>query len=159
MLILLIAITAIICANTLWDFLMLFIDWRRKNMSNKYVTLDEFINGRGDFVKQIVYKIEGDFNGDIKGENVTVILMGDGDINGDISSKDGDVVLIKGNINGDVKANKILCPTNKEKPSCRTCKFYISEGVITGQIYCEKNGLLNDAVSCNKWEKEFGYDH
>jgi hypothetical protein len=60
---------------------------------------------------QIVYKVDGDFNGDIKGDNVTVILMGNGDFNGNIESQDGNVVLIKGNINGDVKANKIVCPT------------------------------------------------
>lgn len=131
MLFLLITIIAIICANTFWDFLMLFIDWRRKNMSNKYVTLDEFINGRGDFVKQIVYKIEGDFNGDIKGENVTVILMGDGDINGDISSKNGDVVLIKGDINGDVKANKILCPTD---PSVKSAKHNPAKDVKSPKL-------------------------
>lgn len=64
--------------------------------------------------KQIVYKIDGNFNGNIKGDNVTVILMGDGSINGDIDSEDGEVVLIKGDINGDVKANKIICP---DKPS------------------------------------------
>ncbi len=34
----------------LWDFLMLFINWRRKNMSNTYVTLDEFMNEQGDYV-------------------------------------------------------------------------------------------------------------
>ena len=62
--------------------------------------------------KQTVYKVEGDFNGDIKGDNVTVILMGNGNFNGDINSKDGEVVLIKGSINGDVKANKVLCPTD-----------------------------------------------
>ena len=64
--------------------------------------------------KQIVYKIDGDFNGNIKGDNVTVIIMGDGSINGDIESENGEVVLIKGDINGDVKANKIICP---DKPS------------------------------------------
>ena len=64
--------------------------------------------------KQIVYKIDGNFNGNIKGNNVTVILMGDGSINGNIDSEDGEVVLIKGDINGDVKANKIICP---DKPS------------------------------------------
>lgn len=64
--------------------------------------------------KQIVYKIDGDFNGNIKGDNVTIILMGDGSINGDIKSENGEVVLIKGDINGDVKANKIICP---DKPS------------------------------------------
>lgn len=93
-----------------------------KKMTQKTVTFDEFLNERGDFVKQVVYKIDGDFKGDIKGENVTVILMGDGDINGDISSKNGDVVLIKGNINGDVKANKILCPT---KPTTEDKAQYI----------------------------------
>lgn len=124
-----------------------------KKMTQKTVTLDEFLNERGDFVKQVVYKIDGDYVGDIKGENVIVILMGNGDFKGDINSKDGTVFLNKGNVIGDIKADKVLCPTNKEKPSCRTCKFYISEGVITGQIYCEKNGLLNDAMSCNKWKE------
>lgn len=60
--------------------------------------------------KQIIYKIDGDFNGNIKGDNVTVILMGDGNINGNINSKKGNIVLINGNVNGDVKANKIICP-------------------------------------------------
>ncbi len=65
--------------------------------------------------KQIVYKIEkGDLVGDIKGDNIIVILM-NGDINGDISSKEGDVVLIKGDINGDVKANKVICPRDKSE--------------------------------------------
>ena len=105
---------------------------------------------------QIVYKVDGDFNGDIKGDNVTVILMGNGNFNGDISSKDGEVVLIKGSINGDVKANKIVCPTeptNKVKPNCRMCKCYMAEGVITGQIYCYKHGLLNDPVPCSNFVK------
>ena len=86
-------------------------------MSDKYVTLDEFMNERSDFVKQIVYKVDGDFNGNISGENITVIIMGDGDINGDISCNNGEVVVIKGDIKGDVKANKVMCPsqpTNKE---------------------------------------------
>ena len=63
--------------------------------------------------KQIVYKIEkGDLVGDIKGDNIIVILM-NGDINGDVNSKEGDVVLIKGDINGNVKANKVICPQQK----------------------------------------------
>lgn len=61
---------------------------------------------------QIVYKIDGDFTGDIKGDNIIVILM-NGDVNGDINSKEGDVVLIKGDINGDVIANKVICPQQK----------------------------------------------
>lgn len=65
--------------------------------------------------KQIVYKIEeGDLVGNIKGDNITVILM-NGDVNGDISSKEGDVVLIKGDINGDVIANKVICQQNKSE--------------------------------------------
>lgn len=66
-------------------------------------------------MEQIVYKIEkGDLVGDIKGDNIIVILM-NGDVNGDISSKEGDVVLIKGDINGDVKANKVICPQQKSE--------------------------------------------
>lgn len=65
--------------------------------------------------KQIVYKIEkGDLIGDIKGNNIIVILM-NGDINGDVNSKEGDVVLIKGDINGDVEANKVICPRDKSE--------------------------------------------
>ena len=71
--------------------------------------------------KQTVYKVDGDFNGDIKGDNVTVILMGNGNFNGDINSKDGEVVVIKGDINGDVKANKVLCPTNPKQVKCSDC--------------------------------------
>lgn len=63
--------------------------------------------------KQTVYKIEkGDLVGDIKGDNIIVILM-NGDVNGDINSKEGDVVLIKGDINGDVIANKVICLQQK----------------------------------------------
>jgi len=65
--------------------------------------------------KQTVYKIEkGDLVGDIKGDNITVILM-KGDINGDVNSKEGDVVLIKGDINGDVIANKVICQQPKSE--------------------------------------------
>lgn len=92
-------------------------------MSKTYVTLDEFMNERGDFVKQVVYKVDGDFNGNITGDNVTVIIMGDGNINGNISSKDGEVVLIKGDINGDVEADKIVCPKEPVK-SCNYCEYF-----------------------------------
>lgn len=85
-------------------------------------------SGMSNMNKQIVYKVDGDFVGDIKGDNVTVILMGDGDFVGDIDSKDGEVVLIKGNINGNVKANKIVCPTKpteqKHKATCESCRHY-----------------------------------
>ena len=151
------ALFAVISANALWQVLLTFWNWitneREKYMSDKYVTLDEFLNERGDFVKQVVYKIDGDYVGDIKGENVTVILMGNGDFKGDINSKNGTVFLNKGNIIGDIKADKVLCPTNKVKPNCRMCKSYMAEGVITGQIYCYKHGLLNDPIPCSNFVK------
>lgn len=82
-----------------------------KHYISEYIKYDDGVGIKGTMNNQIVYKVNGDFNGDIKGDNVTVILMGDGNFNGDISSKDGEVVLIKGNINGDVKADKVVCPT------------------------------------------------
>lgn len=100
-------------------------------MSNKYVTLDEFLNERGDFVKQVVYKIDGDYIGDIKGENVTVILMGNGDFKGDINSKDGTVFLNKGNIIGNIKADKVLCPTKPEETSEKKKGTYRGKSGIT----------------------------
>lgn len=124
-----------------------------KKMAQNTVTLDEFLNGRGDFVKQVVYKIDGDYIGDIKGENVTVILMGDGNFKGDINSKNGTVFLNKGNVIGDIKADKVLCPTNKVKPNCRMCKSYMCEGARTGQIYCYKHGLLTDSIPCFNFVK------
>ena len=81
-----------------------------KHYISEYIRYDDGVSIKGTMNNQIVYKVDGDFNGDIKGGNVTVILMGDGNFNGNIKSKDGNVVLIKGNINGDVKANKVVCP-------------------------------------------------
>lgn len=91
---------------------------------------------------QIVYKVDGDFNGDIKGDNVTVILMGNGDFNGDISSKDGEVVVIKGNINGDVKANKVLCPTEPKTGS--------------NSSDCFKCAWLDENGTCKSWDVNEG---
>ena len=88
--------------------------FRDLNRNLNSIQIPTPININESSTKQIVYKIDGDLNGNIKGNNVTVILMGDGNINGNIKSKDGNVVLIKGDINGDVKANKIICP---DKPS------------------------------------------
>lgn len=102
---------------------------------------------------QIVYKVDGDFNGDIKGDNVTVILMGNGNFKGDINSKNGTVFLNKGNVIGDIKADKVLCPTNKVKPNCRMCKSYIAEGARTGQIFCYQHGLLKNPVPCFNFVK------
>ena len=89
--------------------------------------------------KQIVYKIDGDFNGDIKGKNITIILMGNGNINGDISVKDGEVVLISGDINGDVKANKVITPQNQSahKASCESCKS-ASSHFGNNTCYCNR---------------------
>lgn len=110
-------ITAFV-ANLIWDIIDYdYINNTKKNnrkerdMSDKYITLDEFMNERGEWVKQVVYKVDGDFNGDIEGENVTVILMDNGNINGNIKAKNGEVFVHQGNINGNVKADKVLCPT------------------------------------------------
>ena len=92
--------------------------------------------------KQTVYKVEGDFNGDIKGDNVTVILMGNGDFNGNISSKDGEVVVIKGDINGDVKANKVLCPTEPKTDS--------------NSSECFKCAWLDKNGTCKSWDVNEG---
>lgn len=84
------------------------------------VTLDEFLNRDGDHINQVVYKVDGNFNGNITGDNVTVILMGDGNINGNINARDGEIVLIRGDINGNVKANKVICPTKSEENAKKT---------------------------------------
>ena len=63
---------------------------------------------------QIVYKVLGNVNGDILGDNTTVLLMGDGSVNGDIKLNHGEVVLIKGNVNGDVNAETLVCPERPE---------------------------------------------
>ena len=143
-----VAIIAIVTSNLLFDFL-------EKNMSTS-VTLDEFLNNDRDIVRQVVYKIDGDYVGDIKGENVTVILMGSGDFKGDINSKDGTVFLNKGNVIGDIKANKVLCPTNKPSdkstdatPTCHSCKYYSSYG-FAYHYYCKhlKDNFCNPYNTC-----------
>ena len=103
---------------------------------------------------QIVYKVDGDFNGDIKGDNVTVILMGDGDINGNIESKDGNVVLIKGNINGNVKANKVVCPTESAtKAKCSDCVF------AKNKHYISASGIFSEGYyDCSKFNKTVNED-
>ena len=92
------------------------------------VTLSEFLNRDRNHINQVVYKVDGNFNGNITGDNVTVILMGDGNINGNINARDGEVVLIMGDINGSVKANKVVCPTKpteqKHKVTCKSCRHY-----------------------------------
>ena len=98
-----IILSTILIANSI----TCFIEWSINKI--------KILNKDKKQMEQIVYKIEkGDLVGDIKGDNIIVILM-NGDVNGDISSKEGDVVLIKGDINGDVKANKVICQQPKSE--------------------------------------------
>ena len=111
---------------------------------------------------QIVYKVFGNVNGDISGDNITVLLMGDGNVNGDIKLDHGEVVLIKGNIDGDVKAETLVCPERPEveeiqsfrlatqnisspqvvhyesPASCESCQFYHPTDDDHYKMYCEK---------------------
>ena len=152
------ALFAVISANALWELLSILVSGifgeKERDMSDKYVTLDEFMNERGEWVKQVVYKVDGDFNGDISGENVTVILMGDGNINGDIKAKNGEVVLFKGNINGDVKADKILCPNEPKKETCEMCKYYTYYN--EKYFWCTHGGMshlcIEDGTVCKYYE-------
>lgn len=128
-----------------------------KKMTQKTVTLDEFLNERSDFVKQVVYKVDGDFNGNITGDNVTVILMGDGDINGDINARDGEVVLIRGDINGNVKADKVICPSlsnthTQVDAKCSECEFSVKR-----QIFISIHGI-SECYECNKFNESFDDD-
>lgn len=104
---------------------------------SEYMRHDGGVGVVGTMNNQIVYKVDGDFNGNIKGDNVTVILMGDGNINGNIESNDGNVVLIKGNINGNVKANKVLCPTEPKTGS--------------NSSDCFKCAWLDENGTCKSW--------
>lgn len=100
--------------------------------------------------KQIVYKIDGNFNGNIKGDNVTVIIMGDGNINGNIESENGEVVLIKGDINGDVKADKVVCPTPPIKKTCELCRYYVNGGV--NHYWCTQGDIIRRCIKCEHYE-------
>lgn len=112
-------------------FKILTMESKEKEMAT-YVTLDEFYNEDCKAVKQVVYKVDGNFNGNINGDNVTVVLMGDGDFNGNIESNDGNVVLINGNVNGDIKANKVLMPNKKR------------------DIYTGRRGIVVRCPMCNE---------
>lgn len=166
------ALLTIIFANALWQVLLIFWNWityeRKKDMSDKYVTLDKFMNERGEWAKQVVYKVDGDFNGNISGDNVTVILMGDGNINGDIKAKNGEVFVNKGNINGDVKADKVLCPTpptqfkdsNSIRCECESCTYYMPNG-NKQHFWCAQGGMLHlcikEGTTICKYYKEKSY--
>lgn len=140
------AIMAAMCSGVAYDIIHYCIDQHKK--------LEDYIighmdynrgvvaNGMGNTNKQVVYKVDGDFNGNIKGDNVTVILMGNGDFNGNISSKDGEVVVIKGDINGDVKANKVLCPTEPKTDS--------------NSSDCFKCAWLDENGTCKSWDVNEG---
>lgn len=137
--IVIITFIAITFAQLTWGLIVEFFkvfkiltkDSKDKEMAT-YVTLDEFYNEDRKAIKQVVYKVDGDFNGDIKGDNVTVILMGGGNLNGNIESNDGNVVLIKGNVNGDIKANKVLMPNKKR------------------DIYTGRRGIVVRCPMCNE---------
>lgn len=154
--IIIITFIAIILAQLTWDLIVEFFkvfkiltkDSKDKEMAT-YVTLDEFFNEDRKAIKQVVYKVEGDFDGDISGDNVTVILMGDGNINGDVKSKDGNVVLIKGNINGDVKANKIVCPDDCKKSEEKKKdekKITIKPYTVNLPFYTKQTGYINITI-------------
>lgn len=120
------------------------------------VTLNEFLNKDGDHINQVVYKVDGNFNGNITGDNVTVILMGDGDINGDINTRDGEVVLIRGDINGNVKADKVLCPSlsnthTQVDAKCSECEF------VKRQKFISLHGN-RECYKCNKFNEPFDDD-
>lgn len=148
-------------ANLIYDLTKIieycFDQSKRKKKDKQYISgyikYNDGVGIKGTMNNQIVYKVDGDFNGDIKGDNVTVILMGNGNINGNIESKDGNVVLIKGNVNGDIKANKVVCPTkptikDKNQHICKSCYHYLQ--TPTGS-YCTESYELGDAlpVGCN----------
>lgn len=120
-----------------YDIIDYCIGRQKKKDREKLDELEDFIrrgyiNYNNNMNKQIVYKVDGDFNGDIKGDNVTVILMGDGNLNGNIESNDGNVVLIKGNVKGDIKANKVLMPNKKR------------------DIYTGRRGIVVRCPMCNE---------
>ena len=167
------ALFAVISANALWELLSILVSGifgeKERDMSDKYVTLDEFMNERGEWVKQVVYKVDGDFNGDISGENVTVILMGDGNINGDIKAKNGEVFVNKGNINGNVKADKVLCPTpptrfggsNHTRCKCESCTYYMPNG-NKQHFWCAQGGMLHLCIKerttiCKYYKRKYDY--
>lgn len=134
-------------AGFVYNIIDYCIDRQKKKDCEKLDKHEDYIiRGHIDYNnnmnKQIVYKVDGDFNGNIKGDNVTVILMGDGDFNGNISSKDGEVVIIKGNINGDVKANKVLCPTEPKTDS--------------NSSDCFKCAWLDENGTCKSWDVNEG---
>lgn len=171
-----ITLISIFLVNIIWQFLLLIwncLHWTRGEemiidgyqRENMFKALNGNLNSiqiptpvdtNKSATKQIVYKIDGNFNGNIKGDNVTVIIMGDGNINGDIESENGEVVLIKGDINGDVKANKIICP---DKPSnekkIAPCTIPIDlKCPSCNQIYTQELNTSVEKINNNKYKVE-----
>lgn len=147
---LIIACIASMCSGAVYDIINYCIEQHNKKVCEIFDAQKvrpicgymEYSRGGNNMNKQIVYKVNGDFNGDIKGDNVTVILMGNGNFNGDINSKDGEVVVIKGDINGDVKANKVLCPTKPKTDS--------------NSSDCFKCAWLDENGTCKSWDVNEG---
>lgn len=148
---------AIVLANLIYDLPKIIkycfdqskrkkIDKHEDSVTSGYISEYMRHDGGGGVVgtinNQIVYKVDGDFNGNIKGDNVTVILMGDGNINGNIESQDGNVVLIKGNINGNVKADKIVCPCPDDAQKQKHGINIKSYSVIL-PMYVRHSGYIN----------------
>lgn len=137
----LIIISAIIVDEICWRLILHSVNGYARREERIYDML-KYKEDNYRINKQTVYKVEGDFNGDIKGDNVTVILMGDGNFNGNINSKDGEVVLLNGNIRGDVKADKILCPTKPKTDS--------------NSSDCFKCAWLDENGTCKSWDVNEG---
>ena len=154
------AIIAAMCSGVAYDIIGYCIEQHKKKdyekldkhedhiISGYHGNVNEYsYSGTSNMNKQIVYKVNGDFNGDIKGDNVTVILMGNGDFNGNISSKDGEVVLLNGNIRGDVKANNVLCPTEPKQVKCSNCvhaRFISLNGNRECNLFSQFGVKVND---------------
>ena len=131
----------------------------------------ESLDGSSKPGVQVVYKVYGPVNGNIKGENITVILMGDGDINGNVEVNNGEVVLIKGNINGDVKAETLLYPGKEpdkkqkspepavkhyESNMCKICKHYRPTDDSSHPVYCnfyKRFFMSYSGSNCKRYEE------
>ena len=141
-----IIVLAVTTADVWWRLITDFINGYARRKERIY-DMSKYKEDSYRVNKQTVYKVDGDFNGDIKGDNVTVILMGNGNFNGDINSKDGEIVLIKGDINGDVKANNVLCPTDPKQVKCSDCvhaRFISLNGNRECNLFSQFGVKVND---------------
>ena len=97
---------------------------------------------------QIVYKVFGNVNGDISGDNITVLLMGDGSVNGDVKLNHGEVVLIKGNVNGDVKAETLVCPERPEVEETQSSRLATQNISSPQVVHYDETINSNSCESC-----------